>query len=240
LLALPASVVGFVVAVAVLGSLAAYGEKLEAIVGLVAIAVLVVVLNWFFHRVYWTEWIASHRKRGKELTGGVAAGAVAGTATIAGLYVLGFTSVFREGMETVLFLQALQLSSGVGVVAAGVALGLAGTAIVGFITFKAERKLPYKKMLIVTGVLIALVLFTMVGNTVRTLQGVGWFPIHPVDIDTPLWMGTWLGIHPSWETMTAQVLTVAFVIGSYWAAGWYSKRKLRLQREEYEAAHVTT
>lgn len=235
LLALPASVIGFVIAVAVLGSLAAYGEKLEAIVGLVAIAVLVVVLNWFFHRVYWTEWIATHRRRGKELTGDVAAGAVAGTATIAGLYVLGFTSVFREGMETVLFLQALQLSSGVGVVAAGVALGLTGTAVVGFLTFKAERKLPYKKMLIVTGVLIALVLFTMVGNTVRTLQGVGWFPIHGIDLDIPLWMGTWLGIHPSWETMIAQVLAVAFVIGSYWAAGWYSKRKLARQRAEYEA-----
>lgn len=238
LLALPASVVGFVLAVALLGSLAAYGEKLEAVVGLVAIAVLVVVLNWFFHRVYWTEWIATHRKRGKELTGGVVAGAAAGTATIAGLYVLGFTSVFREGMETVLFLQALQLSSGVGVVVSGVALGLAGTAVVGFLTFKAERKLPYKKMLIVTGVLIALVLFTMVGNTVRTLQGVGWFPIHPIDVDVPLWMGTWLGIHPAWETMVAQVLALVFVIGSYWAAGWYSKRQLRLQRERWEAENA--
>ena len=236
LLALPASVLGFVLAVALLGSLASYGEKLEAIVGVVAIGVLVVVLNWFFHRVYWTEWIATHRKRGKELTGDVALGAAAGTATIAGLYVLGFTSVFREGMETVLFLQALQLSSGVGVVAAGVALGLTGTAIVGFITFKAERKLPYKKMLIVTGVLIALVLFTMVGNTVRTLQGVGWFPIHPIDIEIPLWMGTWLGIHPSGETLAAQLLALAFVIGSYWAAGWYSKRQLRIQREQYEAS----
>ncbi len=236
LLALPASVLGFVIAVAILGSLAAYGEKLEAIVGVIAIAVLVVVLNWFFHRVYWTEWIASHRKRGKELTGDVAAGAVAGTATIAGLYVLGFTSVFREGMETVLFLQALQLSSGVGVVAAGVAFGLAGTAIVGFLTFKAERKLPYKKMLIVTGVLIALVLFTMVGNTVRTLQGVGWFPIHPIDVEIPLWMGTWLGIHPSVETLAAQFLALIFVVGSYWAAGWYSKRQMRIQREQYEAS----
>lgn len=235
LLALPASVVGFVVAVAALGSLASYGEKLEAIVGVVAIGVLVVVLNWFFHRVYWTEWIATHRKRGKELTGDVAVGAVAGTATIAGLYVLGFTSVFREGMETVLFLQALQLSSGVGVVVAGVALGLAGTAIVGFLTFKAERKLPYKKMLIVTGVLIALVLFTMVGNTVRTLQGVGWFPIHPIDVDIPLWMGTWLGIHPSVETLLAQLLALVFVVGSYWAAGWYSKRQMRVRREQYEA-----
>lgn len=236
LLALPASVLGFVIAVAVLGSLAEYGEKLEAIVGIVAIAVLVIVLNWFFHRVYWTEWIATHRKRGKELTSDVAAGAMAGTATVAGLYILGFTSVFREGMETVLFLQALQLSSGVGVVTAGVAFGLLGTAIVGFLTFKLERKLPYKKMLIVTGVLIALVLFTMVGNTVRTLQGVGWFPITTVDIDFPLWMGTWLGIHPSVETLAAQFIALVFVIGSYYAAGWYSKHQLKKQRAEYEAS----
>ena len=81
-------------------------------------------MNWFFHKVYWTEWIAGHRKRGKALSRrGAAAGAAA--ATVAGLYLLGFTSVFREGFETVLFLQALQLSSGTGVVLAGVALGLA-------------------------------------------------------------------------------------------------------------------
>ena len=53
-----------------------------------------------------------------------ALGAGAGAATVAGLYTLGFTSVFREGFETVLFLQALQLSSGTGVVLAGVSLGL--------------------------------------------------------------------------------------------------------------------
>ena len=73
-------------------------------------------------------------------------------------------------------------------------------------------------MLIVTGALIAFVLFTMVGNTVRSLQGVGWLPIHPIDIDIPLWMGTWLGDPSDVGDAGAQVLAVAFVIGSYWAA----------------------
>ena len=54
LLALPATAVLFVVAELLLDSLSRYGEKLEAVVGLVAIAVLLLVLNWFFHRVYWT------------------------------------------------------------------------------------------------------------------------------------------------------------------------------------------
>ena len=60
-------------------------------------------------------------------------------------------------------------------------------------------------MLIATGVLIALVLVVLVGNTARTMQGVGWLPIHPIDIEFPLWMGTWLGIYPTVETLVAQL-----------------------------------
>ena len=78
-----------------------------------------------------------------------------GTATVAGLYTLGFSSVFREGFETVLFLQALQLEAGTGIVLAGVSLGLAAVAVVGVLTFKLEQRLPYKRMLVVTGVMPA-------------------------------------------------------------------------------------
>ncbi|HEX5609130.1 MAG TPA: FTR1 family protein [Solirubrobacterales bacterium] len=235
LLALPASMLMFVLAILLLDTLSKYGEKLEAVVGLVAIGVLLLVMNWFFHRVYWTEWIKGHRDRGKVLTGAALA-AGAGAATVAGLYTLGFTSVFREGFETVLFLQALQLSSGTPVVVAGVTLGLVLTGIVGAITFALERKLPYKKMLIATGVLIALVLVVLVGNTARTMQGVGWLSIHPVEIEFPLWMGTWLGVYPTVETLTAQALAFVFVIGSYFAAEWLRKRELRKAIEAHEAS----
>jgi len=235
LLAIPASMLLFALAILLLDSLSRYGEKLEAVVGVVAIAVLLLVMNWFFHRVYWTEWIKGHRDRGKVLTGAALA-AGAGAATVAGLYTLGFTSVFREGFETVLFLQALQLSSGTGVVLAGVSLGLVLTAVVGAITFSLERKLPYKRMLVVTGVLIALVLVVLVGNTARTMQGVGWLSIHPIEIEIPLWMGTWLGIYPTVETLSAQLLAFVFVIGSYFAAEWMRKRDLRRAIAAHEAS----
>jgi high-affinity iron transporter len=224
LLALPASVALFAAAVLLLESLSRYGEKLEAVVGLVAIAVLMLVLNWFFHRVYWTQWIAGHRRRGKQLLGS-AAGVT--TATVAGLYLLGFSSVFREGFETVLFLQALQLSSGTGIVLAGVSLGLLATTAVGAMTFALERRLPYKRMLIVTGVLISLVLVVLVGNTVRTLQGVGWFPITPLELQLPLWTGTWLGVFPTVETLGAQAAALVFVLGSYFAAERLRHRRRR-------------
>ena len=87
-------------------------------------------------------------------------------------------------------------------------------------------------MLVVTGVLIALVLVVLVGNTVRTLQGVGWLSITPLDVEFPLWMGTWLGVFPTVETLLAQAGALAFVIGSYYAAEWWRKRRVRRAARE--------
>ena len=58
------SMLTWVLAQTILQSLERYGEKLEAVVGLIAIGVLLLITNWFFHKVYWSEWIAKfHRQR---------------------------------------------------------------------------------------------------------------------------------------------------------------------------------
>ena len=108
------------------------------------------------------------------------------SAQFVGLAVLGLTSVYREGFETVLFLQSLQLSAGTATVLEGAGLGLALTLAVAVLTFALQRKLPYKRMLIVTGVMIGFVLVVMVGQTARTMQGTGWLPITPIDADLPV------------------------------------------------------
>ena len=87
----------------------------------------------------------------------------------------------------------------------GAGLGLAMTFAVGAVTFYFQRKLPYKKMLIVTGVFIGFVLVVMVGQTVRTMQGTGWMPITPIDVELPYWAGLWLGVYPTVETIGAQI-----------------------------------
>ena len=110
---LAVSVLTFVAALTLLDSLHRYGEKLEAIVGVVAVVVLLLVMNWFFHRVYWTEWISSFHKRRKVLLARSESSKVAFfSAQAVGLFLLGLTSVYREGFETVLFLQSLELSAG--------------------------------------------------------------------------------------------------------------------------------
>jgi high-affinity iron transporter len=209
-LGLLASVVTWVLAQTLLHSLERYGEKLEAVVGLIAIGVLLLITNWFFHRVYWSEWIGKfHRQRKKLETSSFA------SAQVLGLVVLGLTSVYREGFETVLFLQSLELSAGTATVLEGAGLGLAMTLAVAVATFALQRKLPYKRMLVVTGVLIGFVLVVMVGQTARTMQGTGWIPITPIDVDPPYWLGLWFGGYPTWETIGAQVAAMIFVIGSY-------------------------
>ena len=179
LLALVASVVTWVIAQTVLGSLAGWGEKLEAVVSLVAIGVLLLILNWFYHRVYWQENLQDlHRKKKRALTG---ASVGIFSAQVLGLVALGFSSVYREGFETVLFLQALTLEAGALTVLQGVLVGFAGVVGVFFLVIALERRLPHKKMLIATGVLITWVLVILVGQTVQTMQKVGWVSVSPIE-----------------------------------------------------------
>jgi len=231
------SIVTFLLAITLLESLQQYGEKLEAVVGLIAIAVLLLVMNWFFHKVYWTEWISSfHKRRRSLLAKGEDAKIAFFSAQVLGLFLLGLTSVYREGFETVLFLQSLELSAGLRATVEGALLGLAAVAGVAVLTFKLQRKLPYKRMLILTGVLLALVLVVMVGQTIRTIQGAGWLPIHSLDVELPYWLGTWLGVFPTWETLGGQLLAFAFVIGSYFAAEYVRITRPRRRRAAAGAA----
>jgi len=218
IVALFATVLTWIAAQGVLMSLARYGERLEAIVSLIAIGVLLLITNWFFHKVYWTGWIANFHAQKKRLISGEAG-------LLFGLVMLGFTSIYREGFETVLFLQALVLEGGSAVVLSGVAIALAGVVLIGVITFKLQSNLPYKKMLIYTGVMIGAVLLVMVGNTVHVLQVVGWLPIHLIPgVSVPIWMSTWFGLFPTWEGIGLQFASAAFVIGSYYWAEYLTHR----------------
>ena len=206
------TVLTWLLARGVLASLARYGERLEAIVSLIAIAVLLLITNWFFHKVYWTGWMANFHTRKRRIIGGE-------MGQWLGLATLGFTSIYREGFETVLFLQALVLEAGTAVVLGGVALGLGGTFLVGLVVFALQARLPYKRMLIVTGIMIGGVLLQMVGNTAHVMQVVGWLPIHPIRwLELPYWTGMWFGLYATWEGIGLQIAAAVFVIGSYFLA----------------------
>jgi high-affinity iron transporter len=212
-LGLLATVITYVLAQAIVDALGDGGLRLQAITGLLAIAVLLVVTNWFFHRVYWSEWISRFNRRRKALERIDRMGFISGQTL--GFVILGLTSVYREGFETVLFLQNLQVSAGTGATLLGVAIGLGATLAVGLVTFALGRKLPYKRMLIVTGVLIGLVLAVMVGTTVNNLQGLGWLPTNSAGFAVDPHISQWLGFYPTWEGIATQFLALLIVYGSY-------------------------
>lgn len=216
-----ASIATWFVVEAALDAASSLGPKLEAITGFIAIVVLLLVLNWFVHKVYWSDWIGRHhRQRSRVL-------AKSGMAAAIGLVALGFTAVYREGFEVVLFEQNLKLQEGSAAVLEGVAIGLVLTAAVGVLTFWLHHKLPYRRMLILTGILVAAVLVVMIGGTALSFGELGWIPLTDTPFSVPVWMGSWFEIYPYWETIGAQILAVAFVVGSYYAAEYVKERRPR-------------
>src|SRR3954447_18332069 len=219
---------------AVLDAASGLGPRLEAITGFLAIVVLLIVLNWFVHKVYWSQWIARHHRQRRRLL------ARAGVGATLGLVALGFTSVYREGFEVVLFLQNLQLQDGTGTVLKGVAFGLVATAIVGGLTFWLHARLPYRRMLVLTGVLVGVVRVVMIGGTALSFVDLGWLPRHPTPFAVPEWLGAWFEIYPVWETLAAQALAAACVVGSYYAAEYTKVKRPQRRGQPVRAVRATT
>jgi high-affinity iron transporter len=173
--------------------------------------------------------MSHHHRRRRALLDGLTGSSRRGV--LLGFALLGFTAVYREGFEIVLFLQSLRLKAGSSVVLQGVALGAAMTLLVGLLTFWANARLPYRRMLVATGILLGFVLVVMVGEGVQEMQLAGWLGVTNVALAIPGWMGTWFALFPTVETLTAQLLAAAFVIGSYYLAEYLRVRRPRRRGE---------
>jgi high-affinity iron transporter len=212
--------------------------NLQAATGLLAVVVLLVVMNWFFHKVYWGGWIAMHNRNKKKLLTSAGESEISRRRLMWGFVLLGFASLYREGFEVVLFLQTYYLQMGGKIVFAGAMLGLFFTGIVALLTFVAHKRLPYRKMLVSTGVLLGVVLLVMVGEQAFEMQQANWIgttQINWLADKIPAWAGVWFSVFPTVQTLVAQAIALVLVVGSYFAARLHSAR---LREEEELAAQV--
>ncbi len=222
LAALVATAVVWVLATVVLEIAPVQRELLEGLTAVAATLVLFVVSFWLVSRLDHKHWLEFMRAR-------VAAAISAGSA--AAFAGLGFTAVFREGFETVLFYQALAIfAQGLGIyVALGFGTAVAALGVVAYVVLKLGRRVPVKPML-TTGVAVLLVLsVTFAGNAVRALQGADWVSITPVDggwARLPVYAAELTGIHPTQEGIGVQaVLLAVYLLGAGWVFGIAPRRR---------------
>jgi high-affinity iron transporter len=221
-LSLVATAITFWLSRTLVQSLMNYGEKLEAVISFLAVGILLMVTNWVFHKFYWVGWNAKLRDLRRAVGEGRQTfweqGAMIG---------VGFLTIYREGFETTLFLQSLILEGGMSPVLKGTGLGLGLIGLAGAAIFLVGIKLPYRRLLILTGLLVVGILMTFLGSTVRLFQTVGWCPIHPITgWEIPNWMGLWLGLYPSWEGLGLPLLGFVYVGGAWAWVRWRSREVL--------------
>ena len=219
-LALGATAITFWLSQTVIQSLSRFGEKLEAGVSILAVIILLIVTNWVFHKFYWVGWNAKIRSLSK-----AAQNVDKQRWEFMALLGVGFLTVYREGFETALFLQSLLLEGNRAAVAVGVVGGLGAIILIGMLTFKFGVKLPYRRMLVITGVLVVSIMVSFLGSTTRLFQTVGWLPVHPISgLHIPAWAGQWLGFYPSLEGVLIPPMALVYVGGAWLLTRWQSFR----------------
>ena len=211
--AVVATLITWVLATVVIDIAPVNRELLEAITALFAVVVLIAVSFWLIQRL-------EHKRRMEFMRARTAAAIASGTT--AAFIGLGFTAVYREGFETVLFYQALSLfAEGLGLyVWLGVAVAVAALGAVAYAIIGLGKKLPLKPMLITGASILLLLSIAFTGNAIRSLQSadvIAATPVHAGWARLPVFAAELTGIHPTTQGLIAQgVLLAIFALGAAW------------------------
>jgi len=182
---------------------------IEAIAGISAVAVLFWVSFWVLNKIETKKWIEFVKAKVWQATT---------TGSFMVFVLLSFFTVYREGFETVLFYQALfSFAKYMEIyVLAGLLLGMAVIIAVIFIIRKLGRKLPLRVLFGLTMAVGAFMSITFLGNAVREFQELGWISTTPIYNIVPrldINVATMTGIHPTVETVVAQLILLAIYLG---------------------------
>jgi high-affinity iron transporter len=207
-----ATVVTFILATAVIQLAPVQRELIEAGTALLAVVVLFYVSFWLVARLDHRRWMEF--VKAKVWTAATTGSALA----LAGV---GFTAVYREGFETVLFYQALiSFAEGLGLwIAAGTGLALAALLVIGWIIFKAGRRIPIKPFLGTAVTMIMVLSVSFIGNAARGFQEAALIPVTFIESlpRLPIFLAQLTGWYPTRETILAQgALSLVYVLGALW------------------------
>jgi high-affinity iron transporter len=168
-------------------------EVIEGATGLIAAALLFYVSYWLHSKASLHAWQGYINTR---TTQALASGSVAGLA------LLSFLAVFREGAETTVFYLGMAPSIALGDLLLGIGLGTAVLVVLAILMLVAGVKLPLRPFFRIAGLLVYYLGFKFVGTGIHALQVAGILPASTVGWLPPV---PPLGIFPTWQTVLPQL-----------------------------------
>ena len=137
------------------------------------------------------------------------------------LFGLAFIVVYREVFETILFYAALTAQGSGAVILVGAASALALLGLIAWVMLRFSAKLPVGEFFKYSSALIAVLAVVLAGKGVAALQEAGMIDIAPL-VQIP--RIPVLGLFPTWESVGAQLLTIAIVMMGAWYNGRLANR----------------
>jgi high-affinity iron transporter len=178
-------------------------EVIEGATGLVAAGLLFYVSYWLHSKANlhsWQKYINQSTSRA------LARGSVAGLA------VLSFLAVFREGAETAVFYLGMASSIALEDLLLGLGLGVALLVVAAVLMLLVGIKLPLRPFFQMAGLLVYYLGFKFLGTGIHALQVAGMLPTSPIPTLSPLPL---IGFYPTWETALPQFALLAAALGAF-------------------------
>ena len=194
-----------------------HSDVLEGIIILVAASLMLYVSGWLMVKQDprgWQDYLA-HK----------ADNALAQD-TVWAVAALAFLAVFREGAETVLFINALASAEGgwsVGLFA-GLAAATAGLVVLFYFINLIAQKLPLRPLFIITSAFLFAMALKFIGEAVQEFQEQSMLPF--TELKSAAWLRA-IGLNPSVEALSVQLLVIVFALATYSVL----QRNSRLARE---------
>ena len=210
-------------------------ELIEAIAGISAVAVLFWVSFWVLNKIETKKWIEFVKAKVWKATT---------TGSVMVFVMLSFFTVYREGFETVLFYQALFSFAKYmeWYVVAGMISGLAVIIGVAIVVRKIGKKLPLRVLFGLTMGIGAYMSIAFIGNAIREFQELGYIStthligtVPRLDIN----LATMTGIHPTVETIVAQMILLSvYIIGSLYILVVQPRKKKAIEASRKSMADL--
>ena len=197
-----------------------HSDVLEGIIILVAASLMLYVSGWLMVKDPrgWQDYLA------------LKAGHALAQDTVWAVAALAFLAVFREGAETVLFINALATAEGgwgAGLFA-GLGAATAGLAVLFYFINLIAQKIPLRPLFIITSAFLFAMAIKFIGEAVQEFQEQAMIPV--TEVKGSAFVSA-IGLNPSVEALSIQFLVILFALATYSVV----QRNSRLTRQDKES-----